>query len=54
MVNNSTNIIKANNHLSPKLTKHKKDHDTWLWNLSPGPVREYVKQVFPMAIFVYF
>ena len=27
MVNNSTNINKANNHLSPQIIKHRKDHD---------------------------
>jgi len=32
MVNNSTNIsTKRNNHLSPLLTEHKKDHDIWRW-----------------------
>jgi hypothetical protein len=31
MVNNSININKTNNHLSPQIIKHKKDHDTWLW-----------------------
>jgi len=27
IVNNSTNIIKANNHISPQLIEHKKDND---------------------------
>jgi ribosomal protein S15P/S13E len=27
MVNTSTNINKTNNHLSPHITEHKKDHD---------------------------
>jgi len=27
MVNNSSNINKANNQLSPQTTEHKKDHD---------------------------
>ena len=26
MVNNFTNINKTNNHLSPQITEHKKDH----------------------------
>ena len=31
MVNNSTNINKSNNHLSPQIVEHnkKKDHDIW-------------------------
>ena len=28
---NSTNINKTSNHLSPQITKHKKDHDIWHW-----------------------
>jgi len=31
MVNNSTNINKANNHLSPYLTDDKKDDAMWRW-----------------------
>lgn len=31
VVNNSTNIHKSNNHLSPQTMKHTKDHDIWLW-----------------------
>jgi hypothetical protein len=27
MVNNSTNVNKTNNHISPQIIKHKKDHD---------------------------
>jgi len=30
-VNNSTNINKTNNHISPWLTEHKKDHEIWHW-----------------------
>jgi len=26
-----TNINKTNNHLSPELTEHKKNHDLWRW-----------------------
>ena len=29
MVNNSTNINKTNNHLSPQIIEYKKDHDIW-------------------------
>ena len=29
MVNNYTNINKSNNHLSPQLIQHKKQHDRW-------------------------
>ena len=29
MANNSTNINKTHNRLSPQLTEHKKYHDTW-------------------------
>jgi hypothetical protein len=37
MVNNSTNINKTNNHLSPSLNEHKrKDHDIWRRKSSPG------------------
>jgi len=31
MINNSININKANNHISPKLIEHKNDHDLYLW-----------------------
>jgi hypothetical protein len=31
MVNNSTNINKMNNHLSPLITEHEKYHDIWRW-----------------------
>jgi hypothetical protein len=31
MVNNSTNINKTNNHLSPQIIEIKKDHDKWHW-----------------------
>ena len=31
MVINSTNINKANNHLSPQSTEHKKNHDVCHW-----------------------
>ena len=34
MGNNSTNINKANNHLSPQIIKHKKDHDIRCWKSS--------------------
>ena len=36
MVNNSTNINKTNNQLSPELTEHKKDNDICIGNLGPG------------------
>jgi hypothetical protein len=28
------NVNKTNNHLSPSLTEHKKDHDIWRWKSS--------------------
>jgi len=31
MVNNSNNIKKTNNRISPQLTEHKKDHYIWRW-----------------------
>jgi len=31
MDNNSNNINKTNNHLSPQLIEQKKDHVIWLW-----------------------
>jgi hypothetical protein len=31
MDNNSTNINKTYNYLSPQIIKHKIDHDIWLW-----------------------
>jgi len=31
MVNNLTNIIKTNNHLSPQLLEYKTDHDMCWW-----------------------
>jgi len=31
MVNNSTDINKTNNHLSPSLTEHKNENDIWCW-----------------------
>jgi len=31
MVNNSTNINKTSNYLSPELIEHKKDHVIWHW-----------------------
>ena len=31
MVNNSTNINKTNNHLSPQIIEHRKDHDILHW-----------------------
>ena len=31
MGNNTTNINKANNHLSTSLTEHQTDHDIWRW-----------------------
>jgi hypothetical protein len=31
MANNSTNINKTNNHLSPQINEHKKDDNTWSW-----------------------
>ena len=38
MVNNSTNINKMNNHLSPHIIDHKKDHEWWhMANKNPGP-----------------
>ena len=30
MVNNSTNINKTNNHLSPQIIKNKKDYDIYM------------------------
>jgi len=33
MVNNSTNINKINNYLSPQMIEHLKDHDIW-WRKS--------------------
>jgi len=37
MVNNSTNINKTNNHLSPQLIENiKKDQDIWHWKSSSG------------------
>ena len=45
MVNNSTDINKTNNHLSPQITEHK-DHGMNLYDVeNPGPVwnrHEYV------------
>jgi hypothetical protein len=35
-VNNSTNINKTNNHLSPQLTEHKKTMTYGIGNLGPG------------------
>jgi len=35
MVNNSTNINKTNNHLSPKHTEHRKHHND-VGNAGPG------------------
>jgi len=34
MINNSTNINKANSHLSPEIIKHIKDHDI-CWGVKP-------------------
>jgi len=31
IVNNSTNIKKINNHLSPQIIDHKKGHNIWHW-----------------------
>jgi len=36
MVINSTNINKTNNHISPQIIEHKKDHNIWLFNPVPG------------------
>jgi len=52
MVNNFTNISKANNHLSPltshlspQIIEHKKDHDMWCWK-SRSWVEKGTKNVF--------
>jgi len=31
MVNNSTNIYKANNHFLPQIIEYKEGHDIWRW-----------------------
>ena len=35
LINNSTNINKTHNHLSPQIIEHKKDHDIWCWKSRP-------------------
>ena len=36
MINNSTNINKTNNHISPQIMEQKKEHDIWSLNPDPG------------------
>jgi ribosomal protein L18 len=36
MVNNSNNINKTNNHISPQIIEHKKDHDIIYVDGNPG------------------
>ena len=42
MVNNSTNINKANKHLSPQLIEHKKNYDIIIGN--PGPCLRQIEK----------
>ena len=36
MFSNSTNIKKTNKHISPLINEHKRDHDDFRKNPSPG------------------
>ena len=54
MINNSTNINKTNNHLSPQLIEHKKDQNIWCWKsksrLGTGTIMSVLKVLCPSLL----